>query len=74
MGIRTMGTMLRRGPGGCTAHIKRNAADSLRDRNAKARIDARIRGARVLLLLCGGDKRSQHTDIVRAREISKDRT
>jgi putative addiction module killer protein len=78
--------------------------EKLRDRNAKARIDARIRrislgnmgdvkrlggnisdlridygpgyrvyfarrGARVLLLLCGGDKRSQHSDIVRAREI-----
>ena len=75
-----------------------------RDRNAKARIDARIRrillgtlgdvkrlggniselridygpgcrvyftqrGERALLLLCGGDKHSQHSDIVRAREI-----
>ena len=78
--------------------------EKLRDRNAKARIDARIgrislgnmgdvkrlggniselridhgpgyrvyfaqRGARVLLILCGGDERSQHPGIVRAREI-----
>ncbi len=83
--------------------------EKLRDRNAKARIDARIRrislgnmgdvkrlggniselridygpgyrvyftqrGARVLLLLCGGDKRSQQSDIVRAREISNEWT
>jgi putative addiction module killer protein len=83
--------------------------ERLRDRNAKARIDARIRrlslgnlgdvrrlggsvselridygpgyrvyftqrGARVLLLLCGGDKRSQQSDIVRAREISSEWT
>jgi putative addiction module killer protein len=83
--------------------------ERLRDRNAKARIDARIRrislgnmgdvkrlggniselridygpgyrvyftqrGARVLLLLCGGDKRSQQSDIVRAREISNEWT
>ena len=32
------------------------------------------RGARVLLLLCGGDKRSQQSDIVRAREISDEWT
>jgi putative addiction module killer protein len=32
------------------------------------------RGARVLLLLCGGDKRSQQSDIVRAREISNEWT
>jgi putative addiction module killer protein len=83
--------------------------EKLRDRNAKARIDARIRrislgnlgdvkrlggniselridygpgyrvyftrrGARVLLLLCGGDKSSQQSDIVRAREISNEWT
>lgn len=83
--------------------------EMLRDRNAKARIDARIRrislgnmgdvkrlggniselridygpgyrvyftqrGARVLLLLCGGDKRSQQSDIVRARQISNEWT
>jgi len=83
--------------------------EKLRDRNAKARIDARIRrislgnmgdakrlggniselridygpgyrvyftqrGARVLLLLCGGDKSSQQSDIARAREISNEWT
>lgn len=32
------------------------------------------RGARVLLLLCGGDKRNQQADIVRAREISNEWT
>lgn len=83
--------------------------EKLRDRDPKARIDARIRrlslgnlgdvkrvggniselridhgpgyrvyftrrGAQVLLLLCGGDKHSQQSDIVRAREISNEWT
>ena len=83
--------------------------EKLRDRGAKARIDARIRrislgnlgdvkrlgdniselridygpgyrvyftrrGARVLLLLCGGDKSNQQSDIDRAREISHEWT
>ena len=83
--------------------------EKLRDRNAKARIDARIRrislgnmgdvkrlggniselridygpgyrvyftqrGARVVLLLCGGDKSSQQSNVARAREISNEWT
>ncbi len=86
--------------------IYRRWFSSLRDRQAKARIDARIRrlsmgnigdakavgssvselridhgpgyrvyfsrkGKAIIVLLCGGDKRTQQADIERAIEISK---
>lgn len=86
--------------------IYRDWFDRLRDRQAKARIDARIRrlsmgnagdaksvgsgvselrvdhgpgyrvyfsrkGKTIIVLLCGGDKRTQRADIERAIEIAK---
>jgi putative addiction module killer protein len=86
--------------------IYRDWFDRLRDRQAKARIDVRVRrlsmgnvgdakavgsgvselrvdhgpgyrvyfsrkGKTIIVLLCGGDKRTQQTDIERAIEIAK---
>lgn len=86
--------------------IYRDWFDRLRDRQAKARIDARVRrlsmgnagdvksvgsgvselrvdhgpgyrvyfsrkGKTIIVLLCGGDKRTQRADIERAIEIAK---
>ena len=51
----------------------------LRDREARARITVRIRrlslgnpGDRIVILLCGGDKRTQDRDIARALELARE--